>query len=102
MREDCSSAIFIFTADERFVRDDGVGEQSEIWRPSENVVYELGAASVLYERRIVIFKESRVSFPRDFSDLGYIEFQSDQLEAKMGNLLAELVGLDFLEVRPKS
>ena len=37
----CSAGIFIFTRDEQFVREGG----EENWRPSENVVYELGAAS---------------------------------------------------------
>ena len=72
MRDECSSAIFIFTADELFLKKDEKGEDQEVWRPSENVIYELGAASVLYDRRIVIFKERTVSFPSDFSDLGYI------------------------------
>jgi hypothetical protein len=56
------------------------------WRPSENVVYELGAASILYENRIVISKEKGVSFPTDFSDLGYIGFEKDQLVAELGTL----------------
>ncbi len=101
MRDECSSAIFIFTADERFLREEKDGSQVEVWRPSENVVYELGAASILYDRRIVIFKESGVTFPTDFSDLGYISFEADQLEAKMGDLFSELVSLDVLEVRAK-
>lgn len=101
MRDECSSAIFIFTADERFLKESDNGETVEVWRPSENVVYELGAASVLYNRRIVIFKEKRVTFPSDFSDLGYIEFESDQLDAMMGSLFKELVDLDILEVRAK-
>jgi len=64
--------------------------------------YELGAASMLFENRIVIFKEKGVSFPTDFSDLGYIEFEKDQLVAEIGNLFSELVRLDILEVRAKS
>lgn len=100
MQDECSSGIFIFTADERFVREvDGTTE--EVWRPSENVVYELGAAAILYENRIVIFKEKGVTFPTDFSDLGYIEFEKDQLGTELGSLFAELVGLDILEVRAK-
>lgn len=100
MRDECSSAIFVFTADEAFQKE-GADGPTEVWRPSENVVYELGAASVLYDRRIVIFKEKRVTFPSDFSDLGYIEFEADQLADKMGNLFQELVALDILEVRAK-
>lgn len=101
MQDECSSGIFIFTADERFLREQGNGATEEVWRPSENVVYELGAASILYENRIVIFKEKGVSFPSDFSDLGYIEFEKDQLVAELGSLFSELVGLDILEVRAK-
>lgn len=101
MQDECSSGIFIFTADERFLREaDGANE--EVWRPSENVIYELGAASILYDNRIVIFKEKGVSFPSDFSDLGYIEFEKDKLVAELGSLFSELVGLDILEVRAKS
>jgi predicted nucleotide-binding protein len=101
MRDECTSAIFIFTADERFVREGPDGSSDEIWRPSENVVFELGAASVLYDRRIVVFKEKDVAFPSDFADLGYIEFERDQLGAEVGSLFAELVSLDILEVRAK-
>jgi Predicted nucleotide-binding protein containing TIR-like domain len=49
----CGSAILIFTKDERFLGPNG----EELWRPSENVVHELGAASFAYGDRIVIFKE---------------------------------------------
>lgn len=101
MREECSSGIFIFTADEQFLRTKD-GSTEEVWRPSENVVYELGAASILYENRIVIFKEKGVSFPSDFSDLGYIEFEKDKLVAELGSLFSELVALDILEVRAKA
>jgi hypothetical protein len=101
MEGECSSGIFIFTADEKFLRDISNGETEEVWRPSENVVFELGAASILYENRIVIFKEKGVSFPSDFSDLGYIEFEKDQLVAEIGSLFSELVGLNILEVRAK-
>jgi hypothetical protein len=62
-------------------------------------VYERGAASILYENRIVIVKEKGVSFPSEFRDLGYIEFEEDQLVAELGALFSELVGLDILEVR---
>lgn len=101
MRDECSSAIFIFTADERFLRENEDGTMEEVWRPSENAVYELGAASILYGKRIVIFKEKRVSLPSDFSDLGYIEFESDQFGQQMGSLVGELVALDILEIRAK-
>ena len=49
--EECGSAILIFTRDEQFFDASG----NEIWRPSENVVHELGATSFAYGDRIVIF-----------------------------------------------
>lgn len=101
MKDECSSAIFIFTADERFVEEDENGNRTEVWRPSENVIYELGAASILYDRRIVIFKEKRVNFPSDYSDLGHISFEEDSLSSQIGDLFSELVALDILEVRAK-
>lgn len=42
MRE-CGAAILVFTADKEFFDKDSIS----IWRPSENVSHELGAASVL-------------------------------------------------------
>jgi len=49
----CTSAIIIFTADEEHVDAEG----NKTYRPSDNVVYELGAASVLYGNKIQFFTE---------------------------------------------
>jgi len=92
----CNSAIFIFTADEEVLSSDG----SKTYRPSDNVVYELGAATVLYGKRIVIFKEEEVTFASDFSDFGYITFEKDSLDAKTMELLRELVAFGLLKVTP--
>jgi predicted nucleotide-binding protein len=99
MRELCSSAIVIFSADEQFFREGPNGERTEVWRPSENAVYELGAASVLYGRRIIIFKEDRVTLPSDFSDLGHISFHGDQIQAHWTELLRELKAHGIVEIR---
>ncbi len=90
----CSAGIFIFTADEHFRSDAG----DPISRPSQNVVYELGAASLLFGRKIVILKESGVTFPSDFSDLGWIEFDRDALDAKAMELLREMIALDAVRL----
>jgi hypothetical protein len=87
-------AILIFTADEEFKDKKG----NTIWRPSENVVYELGAAGYLYDNRIVILKEEEVNFPSNFNDLGYISFAKDQLEHKAMDILKELIGFKILKV----
>jgi len=74
----CNCAILVFTADEEFKSVQG----QTIWRPSENVVYELGASGYLYDNRLVIMKEDDVSFPSNFRDLGYISFAKDNLGFK--------------------
>jgi predicted nucleotide-binding protein len=91
---ECGAAIIIFTADEAF--KDAGGQA--IFRPSENVVFELGAASALYGSRVVIFKETGVTFPTNFRDIGYIEFEKDRLDAKVNELFRELIGFQLITV----
>ncbi len=90
----CNCAILIFTADEEFQDKEG----NPVWRPSENVVYELGAAGYLYDSRIVILKEDGVEFPTNFRDIGYISFKKDQLGTKAMDVLKELIGFEILKV----
>lgn len=90
----CSVAILIFTADEEYKNQEG----EPVWRPSENVIYELGAASVLYGNQIVIFKEEGLDLPTNFRDLGYITFEKDRLDAKGLDLIKELVGFGLVRV----
>lgn len=92
--ESCNCAILIFTSDEEFQDKNG----NSVWRPSENVVYELGASGYLYGSRIVILKEETVEFPTNFRDLGYISFAKDQLEAKSMDVLKELIGFGIVKV----
>lgn len=94
MMKSCSAGIFIFSADEEFKDKEG----NTIWRPRENVIYELGAASLEYGQRIVIFKEKGVYFPSDFRDLGYIEFEKGSLGAKAMDLLMELIALGAVKI----
>jgi predicted nucleotide-binding protein len=92
--ESCNCAILIFTTDEEFKDKDG----STIWRPSENVIYELGATGYLYDNRLVIMKEEGVTFPSNFNDIGYISFEKDKLEAKAMDILKELIGFGIVKV----
>jgi predicted nucleotide-binding protein len=91
---ECGAAIIIFTADEEF--KDVTGQT--IFRPSENAIFELGAASALYGSRVVIFKESGVTFPTNFRDIGYIEFDKDRLDAKVSELFRELIAFKLITV----
>jgi predicted nucleotide-binding protein len=94
LMKSCSAGIFIFSADEEFTDASG----NKIFRPSQNVIYELGAAALLYGRKIVVFKESGVTFPSDFSDLGTIQFEQDSLDAKAMDLLRELIALKAVKL----
>ena len=99
LMDQCSAGIFVFTKDERFLREGPNGEQEEVWRPSENVVYELGAASKLWQNRIIILREEGVSFPSDFKDLGYITFNGEDIAPKPLELLKELVQMGLVRVQ---
>lgn len=92
---DCSAAIFIASADDDAVNTDG----NPIKRARQNVIYELGAASFVYGRRIVIFKEDGVEFPSDFSDLGYIPYDKGHLADKFAELIGELVKLKAVRIQ---
>jgi predicted nucleotide-binding protein len=97
LMNECSAGVFIFTRDEQFFRKSKDGEHEEVWRPSENVVYELGAASILWERKIIILREDGVNFPSDFGDLGWITFKDGQISTKALELLKELVALGLVK-----
>jgi predicted nucleotide-binding protein len=94
LMHECGAAIVIFTADEEF--KDSTGQT--IFRPSENAIFELGAASAMYGSRVVIFKEAGVTFPTNFRDIGYIEFEKDKLDAKVNELFRELIGFQLITV----
>jgi hypothetical protein len=55
---------------------------------------------VLYEEKIVNFREEGVSFGSDFTDYGHITFEKDKLDAKTLDLMKELIGLGFLQLTP--
>lgn len=93
MRE-CGAAILVFTADKEYFDKEG----QPIWRPSENVSHELGAASVLYGDRIIVFKEQGIELPSNFSSVGYIEFEKDRLGEKGIELFRELVSMKIVSI----
>jgi hypothetical protein len=94
--QQCGSAILIFTRDEKFLNEAG----AEVWRPSENVIHELGATSFVYGDRIVIFKEKGLNLPSNFQNIGYIEFDGDGIQARTAELLKELIGFGLVKVTP--
>lgn len=92
--EECGAAILVFSADVEYFDKDG----QSVWRPSENVSHELGASSIMYEDRIILFKEEDVTLASNFSGIGYITFEKDKLDAKTNELLRELVALKILRM----
>jgi len=83
----CGAAIIVFTPDEelRNLKDEPV------WRPSQNIVHELGAAGIAYGNRIVIFREERVDLAANYGDIGHITFKDGELNAKAIELFRELI-----------
>lgn len=92
--DQCGAAILIFSADIEHFDKDG----SPIWHSSENVSHELGASAVMYDDRVILFKEKEVELASNFSGIGYIPFDKDRLDAEMSALLRELVALKFLKL----
>lgn len=92
--DQCGAAILIFSADVEYFDKGG----APVWRPSENVAHELGASAVMYDDRIIIFKEASVTLASNFSGIVHISFEKDQLDAKMNELLRELVALKILRL----
>jgi predicted nucleotide-binding protein len=92
--QQCSAGLYIFTKDEEFQDKKGTA----VWRPSENVVFELGAGSMMWGKKIIILKEEGVNFASDYQDLGYITFQEGQLSSIGMHLFMELIAFDFIKV----
>lgn len=92
--EECGAAILIFSADEELFDKNG----QSLWRPSENVVHELGAASVMYDNRIVVFREEGVDLATNYESIGYITFEKDDIPARANDLFRELIAFGILKV----
>lgn len=92
--EQCGAGILVFSADEQYFDKDG----NSVWKPSENVSHELGAAAVLYDNRVILFKEEGVRLATNYGGIGYIEFERDKLDSRVNDLLKELMGLGVLKL----
>ena len=86
---ECGAGIIVFTPDVE-LRDP---EGNPTWMPSDNVVHELGAASMEYGKRIVIFREERLGLASNYSDIGHIVFKEGELSAKAIEALPGARGL---------
>jgi predicted nucleotide-binding protein len=96
LMHECTSGIFIFTADEILTDSDG----KQVIRPNDNVVFELGAGVALYGEKIVILREEGMTFGSDFESFVRISFSKDNLDAQGLAIMKELIGMGFLSVNP--
>jgi hypothetical protein len=94
LMDECGAAILIFTADRELRDTDG----NPVWLSSHNVAHELGAASVLYKGRIVVFKEAGVDLASNYSGIGYIEFEKGRLSAHAMDLFREIRHFGLIKI----
>lgn len=90
--EECGAAILIFSADEELFDKAG----NAVWRPSENVVNELGVNHVRQPYHHL--RESTVTLATNYESIGYISFEHDDLTAKANDLFRELIAFGILKV----
>jgi hypothetical protein len=52
----------------------------------------------MYDDRIILFKEESVQLASNYSGIGYITFDKDALDAKVNDLLRDLVAFKILKL----
>jgi len=72
MRE-CNSAIINVSADEQEKRDDGT------YGINQNVLIEIGAAFLLYNKKVILLVDKRVELPSNLQGLYRSEYEGDEL-----------------------
>jgi predicted nucleotide-binding protein len=81
----CNAAIICVTAEEN------ADEASDTLSINENVLIEIGAAFVLYEKRVVLVWDRRVEVPSNLQGLYRCEFSGDELSWSAGMKLMKAV-----------
>ncbi len=76
----CQAGIIIVSADEK-VKDE-TGE--EIFKINENVLVEIGAATVLYKKKVILLWDRRIRVPSNLQGLYRCEFEGDSLDWDAG------------------
>ena len=80
------NALIVVLDEDSFTRDD-----TGIYCLREKVLMELGAAHVLYDRRVILLADRRIASCQGFKDLIYYEFDSERLDWEVGLQLIKLV-----------
>jgi hypothetical protein len=82
---DCTAAVICVTADEHAKRADGT------FSLNENVLIEIGAAFVLYDKRVVLVWDRRLPVPSNLQGLYRCEFEGSELSWSTGMRLMKAV-----------
>jgi hypothetical protein len=76
----CQAAIIIVSADEKFTDADG----KETYKVNENVLIEIGAATVLYRKKVILLWDKRIPVPSNLQGLYRCELDGDTLSWETG------------------
>jgi predicted nucleotide-binding protein len=80
----CNAAVICVTAD-------GSGDDGDGYSINRNVLIEIGAAFVLYEKKVVLVWDSRLDVPSNLQGLYRCEFEGDELSWSAGMRLMKAV-----------
>jgi predicted nucleotide-binding protein len=81
----CTAAIIIVSVDE------GQKDASGNYAINENVLIEIGAAFVLYDKRVVLLWDKRLNIPSNLQGLYRCEFEGDDLSWGAGMKLMKAI-----------
>lgn len=76
----CQAGIIIVSAEGKVT--DGEGKDS--YRVNENVLIEIGAATVLYRKKVILLWDKRIPVPSNLHGLYRCEFEGDSLDWETG------------------
>lgn len=81
----CNAGIIIISADEQEKLEDGH------YGINQNVLIEIGAAFVLYDRKVVLLVDKRVNLPSNLQGLYRCEYQGEELSWEAGLKLQQAI-----------
>ncbi len=79
----CQAGIIIVSADEKVTDSDG----HEQYKINENVLIEIGAATVLYRKKVILLWDSRIPVPSNLQGLYRCDFEGTSLDWDSGTKL---------------
>ena len=81
----CSAGVIVVSADDENKDDTGQ------FRLNENVLIEIGAAFVLYDKRVVLVWDKRLNVPSNLQGLYRCEYEGDELSWSAGMKLMKAI-----------